>query len=426
MELIKHAASIVLGFTSGLVVAGAVYAFITIVGVVPRLAQKTGTKHRIKVYESALALGGIFGTVAGIVNFYIPAGAVGIIILAISFTASVGLNTNYVVNVNNEEFLNTMVGEPFDLAPVLRSSDDTAAFAELLNNDPQVASFTGFHNNVRYSLNGIIVTANVVEDHSVLVGQTLVNGRFPIHENELALGRVVMRELGKSIGDWVTISSGGEDFEFIITGQIQSTDFNGYIISIPFSGVQRMHEFDVQAFLVFLQDGVSGTQFTETLRENAGDIFMNIMIFEELAESFIESMGAIFAAVAVAILAVVAVIVMATMYLVIKTAILRKRKELGIQKALGFTTWQLMNQIALNLTPAIILGSIGGAVIAYNVFDMFFALVMGMSGDITVSIPISVPMTVVATGGIIALAYVVSMAVAWRIRKISAYALVSE
>jgi len=102
MELVKHAASIVLGFTSGLVVAGAVYAFITIVGVVPRLAQKTGTKHRIKVYESALALGGIFGTVAGIVNFYIPFGAIGIVILGLAngiFVGCLAMSLAEVLNV---------------------------------------------------------------------------------------------------------------------------------------------------------------------------------------------------------------------------------------------------------------------------------------------------------------------------------------
>ena len=69
------------------------------------------------------------------------------------------------------------------------------------------------------------------------------------------------------------------------------------------------------------------------------------------------------------ILMVVAVIAVATMYLVIKTAILRKRHELGIQKAVGFTTFQLINQVSLNLISAIIIGSIAGAVTAYNTYN---------------------------------------------------------
>ena len=83
MEILKHAASAVIGFGSGLVIAGAVYAFITIVGVVPRLAQKTRTTGQIKVYESALALGGIFGTLAGIFQFYLPIGHVPVVLVSV-------------------------------------------------------------------------------------------------------------------------------------------------------------------------------------------------------------------------------------------------------------------------------------------------------------------------------------------------------
>ena len=79
MEILKHGASMVIGFASGLVIAGAVYAFITIVGVVPRLAQKTHTTDKIRLYETALALGGIFGTLAGIFHFLVPIGHVGVI-----------------------------------------------------------------------------------------------------------------------------------------------------------------------------------------------------------------------------------------------------------------------------------------------------------------------------------------------------------
>ena len=83
MELIKHTAAAVIGFGSGLIIAGAVFAFITIVGIVPRLAQKTRTTGKIKVYESALALGGIFGTLAGVFQFYLPIGHIGVIAISI-------------------------------------------------------------------------------------------------------------------------------------------------------------------------------------------------------------------------------------------------------------------------------------------------------------------------------------------------------
>ena len=74
MQIAMYGLAILIGFSSGVVVSGAVFAFITVVGAVPRLAQKTQTQSHIRWYETAIALGGIFGAVAGVVNLYIPIG----------------------------------------------------------------------------------------------------------------------------------------------------------------------------------------------------------------------------------------------------------------------------------------------------------------------------------------------------------------
>ena len=69
-----YMAVIIIGLASGALIAGAVFAFIVKVGLVSRLAQKTGTADRIIFYEEALIAGGIFGTIMGFVNFNINIG----------------------------------------------------------------------------------------------------------------------------------------------------------------------------------------------------------------------------------------------------------------------------------------------------------------------------------------------------------------
>jgi len=76
--------SILLGFSSGLVTAGAVFAFITVIGVVPRLAQKTNTVGNVKTYETAIMVGGIFGTLTGVIQFHLPIGTIPVVILSLS------------------------------------------------------------------------------------------------------------------------------------------------------------------------------------------------------------------------------------------------------------------------------------------------------------------------------------------------------
>ena len=72
MTVLKACLCVLLGFGSGAVISGAVFAFISVIGVVPRLAQKTNTKYFIPLYEEAIMFGGIFGCVQGFFQFTLP------------------------------------------------------------------------------------------------------------------------------------------------------------------------------------------------------------------------------------------------------------------------------------------------------------------------------------------------------------------
>ena len=102
MEALKTVLAVLIGVGTGLVVAGAVFAFITIIGVVPRLAQKTKTERHIKIYESSIILGGIFGTLIGVINFRLPIGAFGVVLLSLAngiFFGTLAMSLAEVLNV---------------------------------------------------------------------------------------------------------------------------------------------------------------------------------------------------------------------------------------------------------------------------------------------------------------------------------------
>ena len=75
MEALRSAAAVLYGVASGAVVSAAVFAFISAIGVVPRLAQKTGTTARIKLFESAIMIGGMFGALLNLFQFSASASA---------------------------------------------------------------------------------------------------------------------------------------------------------------------------------------------------------------------------------------------------------------------------------------------------------------------------------------------------------------
>ena len=59
----REFAAIVYGAASGGVIATAVFAFIAYIGLIPRLAQKAGAEHHVRILENAVTLGGVTGCV---------------------------------------------------------------------------------------------------------------------------------------------------------------------------------------------------------------------------------------------------------------------------------------------------------------------------------------------------------------------------
>ncbi|WP_085991982.1 stage V sporulation protein AB [Oceanobacillus senegalensis] len=63
IEIILHKLfQIVIGFSGGLAVGGGFVAFITVLGIIPRLIQLSKTYKLVKVYTASIIIGLLFGT----------------------------------------------------------------------------------------------------------------------------------------------------------------------------------------------------------------------------------------------------------------------------------------------------------------------------------------------------------------------------
>ncbi|HLR01404.1 MAG TPA: stage V sporulation protein AB [Virgibacillus sp.] len=62
MHLLNKAIDIFIGFSSGLAVGAGFVAFLTLLGIIPRLIQLTHTEKYIKVYTACVIMGALFGT----------------------------------------------------------------------------------------------------------------------------------------------------------------------------------------------------------------------------------------------------------------------------------------------------------------------------------------------------------------------------
>ena len=63
---------IMFSIAAGLMVSAGVFAFIAAIGIVPRMAWRTGTRHFVRWYEDVIVLGGIFGTTTMFIDYRLP------------------------------------------------------------------------------------------------------------------------------------------------------------------------------------------------------------------------------------------------------------------------------------------------------------------------------------------------------------------
>lgn len=76
--LIKYIILILIGLAGGLSIAGGTFAFIVMIGVLPRLAGKTHTAWASWQYENMVIAGGLIGNILYLFPMHVPVGYVGL------------------------------------------------------------------------------------------------------------------------------------------------------------------------------------------------------------------------------------------------------------------------------------------------------------------------------------------------------------
>ena len=87
MIAIKWCLLVILGLSSGFAVAAGAFAFITMLGIVPRMAARTKTQRHIICYERMIILGGTLGNIW--LLFQIPLPGTGILLALFGLGAGI-------------------------------------------------------------------------------------------------------------------------------------------------------------------------------------------------------------------------------------------------------------------------------------------------------------------------------------------------
>jgi putative ABC transport system permease protein len=352
---------------------------------------------------------------------------IGVIFIVVSFASTFALVMFYNSVIDTKTFAETPGTELSDVIAVSNPIADKTALVESVKNLEGVRKVQYIDTTMIKSGN-YEVAAFVMDDYSKKETNTVYEGRYPLHSNEVVVSGYLAKTLNKSIGDSITLKINDKEAEYIITGYSQGSYMGGLsIISIRRDGILKLDpDFKQQNLQIYLNKDVKSADFKVKLEELYGDSVVKTV---DMDKEFQQGMGlytGVVSKVGVTIMVVTILVVILVLYFVINSSVIRKKHELGIQKALGFTTLQLMNQLSLGFLPPVITGVLLGSLLGMTQTNGIMTLTQKAMGIMRANYIITPIWIALFGAGIVIVSYGFSMLITYRIRKISAYGLVSE
>lgn len=266
--------------------------------------------------------------------------------------------------------------------------------AALLEANPLVGGYLGENNQV-LRIDGTTTYVASLGPGDSSVGPPVITGRRPDADDEIALGRTTLADLGKEIGDSVVVSAdvGGEPVEATVVGtmilpaSINDTLTLGAGGVMTLEGLQAVYgpqgEASVaQQFLVEFADGVDPADGEASLRGDFGD-----SIITSRPPADVENLRRVQGLPAL-LAATVGLLALGTLANTLVTCIRRRRRDLATFATLGFRPRQIASTVAWQATTIAVIALVLGLPLGIAAGRTVWALIMTSIGT---SVPAVTP-----------------------------------
>jgi putative ABC transport system permease protein len=347
------------------------------------------------------------------------------IMVAITFASIFSVVLYYSIAIDKVSFYHLVGAETSNVEVVTKDgTDNHQLIADIEQMDGVDRTATLDYMMLR--IDGQNIYTKISEDFSKLANKIAFEGRDPQYDNEIVLSWVVAEQLNKDIGDTVNVELGNAAQTYLITGLSQNMNDFGLTASITIQGVQQLSpEYKSSRINVYLEN-TDNESFIQAIKNQYGNVIDSVMNIDEILENQGKVYISAVFAVMVIIITITVLVVVLILYLVIKTMIVKRSREFGILKAMGYTTYQLMTQIAMSFVPIVIVGTLVGGILGFLYTNSVLALLLSSGGVHNVQFIVNIPVIVGLCIGLSVLSYLVSMLVSYRIKRVTAYSLITE
>ena len=257
--------------------------------------------------------------------------------------------------------------------------------------------------------------------------KSLQKGRAPLYDNEIMITEIVSEEIGKAVGDNVTVSYGGGSAEYMITGIYQSVQDLGRCFTMSFEAASKLCDITPDTLYITLSDDSLADSTVKMLNEKYGDI-LEAEITEKngYADSMTELIDSLMNVITGVIYSMSAVFALVAVHMVCSKAFLKERRDLGIYKSLGFTSNKLQLCFALRFLIISVIGGAIGTALSAAFSDRLLSLLLKNIGISCFNARITVFTAAVPVLLICLCFFVLAYVSSGRVKKVEIRELVSE
>ncbi len=322
-------------------------------------------------------------------------------------------------------FLEMIVGEVADSC-ININAEAEEEFLQAMSADERVEKIYLYHSlNVSHA-DGISLLAMICDDFSKVNNQKVcIEGRFPKYDNEMALAAKYAKEQGLKIGNEITLTAGGNEASYLISGFTQMSNNLGKDCLLTRAGYEKLGGLDNVSYYLNLTADTDVDAFnadTKTAFPEDVNTVINVLSVVEGGSSVYLSLMTI---IVIAILILSIAIIVFVLYLLIRTMLKSKMQEYGIMKALGYTTGQLILQTAASFMPAVILSAAVGLIVCSFMINPLLSVFLSEIGIVTCTFRVPAGFIILAGMGLVLFTFGTACALSVKIRKIAPRMLLS-
>ena len=329
----------------------------------------------------------------------------------------------YNVVVKPENFMSALSDEVADVI-MIPKEDSISKLEAKLGDDNRV------ENSLQYmscsvKIEDKAVTSFACEDFSKVRNDVCYMGTNPKEVDEIALGSAF--EESFKIGDTVSVTVDDITKSFEVTGFVQSVNLQGEICQLSTEGYNSLlDEKQTPSLYVYLENPENAEEVVKEYKADYPELLADTINSYKLQKEAQDMYMGITMVLVVAIFVVTILVVLFILYIVIKSLLVKRRQELGIYKAMGYTSSQLISQTAGSFMLVSIIATLLSSVLAMFYMPAVYGFIFEALGVMKNNIEISFGFLMLFAVAVILVNIIISIILCMSIRKISAYSLIKE